>query len=123
MIRFKSINVRIDLAHPAMQRLLITLAHLDRAHETLGRTHYTGDLVVTSGNDSRHGEFSRHYSSEAIDIRSHNFLSRARKRDFRLWYEADLGAQFRVLLEAEGTPNEHFHAQVRKGLIFDVTAL
>lgn len=76
------------------------------------------ELVVTSISDSQHSPNSRHYRNEAIDIRSKNFPTRESKRQFRAFYEMLLGPNFRVLLEAEGTPNEHFHAQVRKGMTF-----
>lgn len=115
MVRFKSANVRARFHRPAIAYMLAVLSRLDRElHETHAAP-YTGDLVVTSINDSTHGKTSRHYVDEAIDIRTHNFRGRADKRAFREVYEADLGWQFRVLLEAEGTPNEHLHAQVRKG--------
>lgn len=41
-----------------------------------------------------------------------------RKRRFRARLEALAGAKFRVLFEAVGTPNEHIHAQVRKGEVY-----
>ena len=73
------------------------------------------EIVITSINDSTHSENSRHYRNEAIDIRSKNFPSREVKRNFRAKYEEMLGPKFRVLLENEGTENEHFHTQVKKG--------
>jgi hypothetical protein len=33
--------------------------------------------------------------------------------------EEVLGPQFRALLEAEGTPNEHIHVQVKKGRTYE----
>jgi len=73
------------------------------------------EVVVTSANDSTHGAGSRHYTNEALDFRTKNFPSRDFTRWFRRALEETLGPQFRVLLEDEGTPNEHLHAQVRKG--------
>jgi hypothetical protein len=108
MISFKA-GVRIDFASPAMQRLVITLAQLARQERV--------DFVITSANDSRHLVDSRHYTNEAIDIRSKSFPT-AVKRRLREVYEAMLGPQFRVLLEVEGTDNEHFHAQVRRGAVY-----
>jgi hypothetical protein len=75
-------------------------------------------LVITSGNDSTHGANSRHYRDEAIDVRSKSFPSRASKLAFVKRLEAALGDRFRVLFENDGTENEHFHVQVRKGQRF-----
>ena len=74
------------------------------------------ELVITSINDGQHMEGSRHYKNQAIDIRSKNFPNRDSKRQFRAKLEEMLGPGFRVLLENEGLDNEHFHAQVRKGV-------
>ena len=119
MIRTKSNSVRLNFNSEPIRRMVVTLAKLDRSHDVglaAGRPRrYTGDLVITSGNDSTHGPGSRHYTDEAIDVRTHNFTSREARRNFRVRWEAALGPQFRVLLEHEGKPNEHFHAQVRKG--------
>jgi hypothetical protein len=112
MIRTKSIGVRLDFTSEPIRRLVLTLALVDRW--SAGDA-YDGDLIITSGNDSRHSVGSRHFTNEAIDVRTHNFHSRTMKRAFRGWWENELGPQFRVLLEHEGTPNEHFHAQVKKG--------
>jgi hypothetical protein len=71
------------------------------------------EAVITSGSDGRHRRDSKHYTGEAIDIRSHG-LTREAKRTFRRRYQAALGEEYLVLLEDEGRPNEHFHAQVRR---------
>lgn len=113
-------GVRLNLQHPAIVRMLIGAAIAAEDHAGS----YTGELVITAGNDSVHGTASRHYRDEAIDIRSKNFISRDAKRDFRAHLEniLNLGLgklQFRVLLESEDTANEHFHVQVKKGTAFD----
>lgn len=122
MVRIKSSAVRLNFASEPIRRLLRALGEVDAEHrlrvQQNAQVLYDGDLWVTSGNDSTHGTGSRHYSDEAIDVRSHNFRSRMAKRYFREWYERTLGPQFRVLLEGEGTDNEHFHAQVRKGHVY-----
>jgi hypothetical protein len=84
------------------------------------------EIVITSVNDSKHSVGSRHYTNEAIDIRTHNFRTRETKRWFRGELEKELSRhplpqssnKFRVLLEDEGLPNEHLHVQVRKGMRF-----
>jgi hypothetical protein len=75
------------------------------------------DYVITSGNDSTHSPNSRHYVNEAIDVRTNTF-TRDFKRDLRQRFSDALGAQFSVIIEDEGKPNEHMHAQVRKSHVF-----
>lgn len=76
------------------------------------------EVVITSVDDSTHSSNSKHYLDEAIDIRSHNFTV-DNKEPFREELERFLNigspCPFIVLLESLGTPNEHFHAQVKKG--------
>lgn len=75
------------------------------------------ELLVTSIHDGTHGQFSRHYKDEALDLRSHSFSSPKRKADFVISLQARLGPKFWVTLEhpeEQGGP-EHFHIQVAKG--------
>lgn len=84
-----------------------------------------GVIVITSVNDSTHMEGSKHYSDEAIDIRSKNFRTHEAKVDFVLMLKSMLNSNhrepnsFTVILEAIGTDNEHIHAQVRRGEQFN----
>lgn len=85
----------------------------------------TPDIIwVTSLNDSLHSERSRHYTDEAMDIRSKNFPTRTSKLHFVARYSALLNShpedphKFTVIFENEGGPEEHFHVQVRKGHTF-----
>lgn len=81
-------------------------------------------LVITSINDSQHLPNSRHYTDEALDIRSKHFPDNLSKHHFRNALEVRLNdhyrdpQKFRVLFENDGTPNEHFHVQVKKGESF-----
>jgi hypothetical protein len=102
-------NCRVKQYTPALLHLLV---RTERFVESLLEM---DEVVVTSINDSTHGAGSRHYTNEAIDLRTKNMPSREFVRWFRRALEELLGAQFRVLLEDEGTDNEHLHAQVRKG--------
>lgn len=76
------------------------------------------EIMITSANDSTHSAGSKHYYDEAFDVRSHNF-DVAKKELFRTQLEDFLNSNspcyFTVLLEYIGTPNEHFHIQVRRG--------
>lgn len=72
---------------------------------------FTGDLFITSGNDSVHARDSAHYADEALDIRTHN-MSKENKHLFVETLKTRLGREYTVLLEDEGLANEHCHAQV-----------
>jgi hypothetical protein len=82
------------------------------------------DITVTSGNDSGHGDGSKHYTDNAADVRSKNFLSRESKLLFKRRLENMLNSHpefpdcFTVLFEYEGQDEEHFHVQVKKGMQF-----
>jgi hypothetical protein len=116
MIAFKA-GARVKRMTPALTVILNAAA---QAQEELG---YPKVLVVTSVNDGRHSTNSRHYKDEAIDFRTKGAASNTmgtteRKRAFRSRLQSFAGARFRVLFEAVGTPNEHLHAQVRKGQVY-----
>lgn len=73
------------------------------------------DLMITSGTDGEHsGPNDPHHRGEAYDIRSHEFNAEE-KQSILANLRAYLGDRFYVFLEAEGTPNEHFHLQITKG--------
>jgi len=112
MVTFKP-SVRMHRLTPALHRMLDVLFTVDGSLPWLPT-----DLVVTSINDSHHGMGSRHYTDEAIDVRSHSFASLADRYAFRRLLIERLGESFTVLLEDEGQSNEHFHVQVRKGTTF-----
>jgi len=89
-----------------------------QTQEELG---YPEELLVTSINDSSHGTHSKHWRELAEDYRTkgpakNDMGSTAKKQKFRKRFEENCGARFRVILEAIGTPNEHLHAQLKKGL-------
>jgi hypothetical protein len=68
------------------------------------------DVVITSGEDGKHQIKSKHYSGEAIDVRSKNFAP-ATKQPFLELVAARLGPGHDCLLEAVGAANEHFHIE------------
>lgn len=68
-------------------------------------------VVVTSGNDSTHMQGSRHYSDNALDIRTKDFESTAAKRAFLAAVLARLGRDYEGLIEDLGGPNEHAHIE------------
>jgi hypothetical protein len=116
MLTTKS-GVRFATITPALLHMLVTVERLSR---TLFGLPAEG-LVITSGSDSTHMAGSKHYTGEAIDLRSKTLGPL--KGTLVATLRAELGTQFTVLLEQQGTPNEHIHCQVRKGRRFDPDAL
>ena len=106
-------SVRFKRFTPALMTILNALYAAD-LRKLAGQP---DDLVITSVNDSTHGEHSKHYEDAAMDIRSKSFSPQT-KELFRASVEAALGPKFRVLFEGRETANEHFHAQFRKGETF-----
>lgn len=94
---------------PGLVRILVCVDVLAREFEE--------SVMITSGSDGTHSNNppSRHYSMEAIDLRSKNF-THERKVLFMARFQQLAGPKFTILLEDEGLPNEHFHLQVKKGL-------
>ena len=74
-------------------------------------------VVITSANDGTHSRRprSRHYTNEAVDIRSRSFRTAESRNRFLGRLRRELGSSFWLDYERAGTPHEHFHVQVRKG--------
>lgn len=75
------------------------------------------EIVITSVNDSKHMVGSKHYSDLAMDFRSHSFTP-TQKLEVRRRLSELLGPKFTLLLEDEGKSNEHFHLQVKRGVVY-----
>ena len=114
MIVTKSSMVYFDVLTEPLLYMLNSLYEFHRVN----RERHPDKLVITAMSNGVHMKDSKHYTGEAIDLRSNNFSSRDAKRTFRSEFEKFLGPKFRVLLEGETTINEHFHIQVRKGMEF-----
>lgn len=69
------------------------------------------NVTITSGTDGRHMKGSRHYSSEALDVRSKNFKDHKAKLAFLTHVLARLGKGYQGFLEAVGKAEEHFHIE------------
>lgn len=116
MIIFKE-GVRIVVYSGCIEYILSRLSLYHRTYKS------PEDIFVTSINDSnKHSKTSRHYKDEAIDVRSKNF-TKEEKTNFLLRMPEILHmsskTKFTVLLEGEGTENEHFHIQVKKGTTYN----
>lgn len=101
-------NVRVKVFTPHLLRMLETLTWLD-THPVQGQP---AELCVTSINDSTHRPDSKHYLNLALDLRIKTFTPDARDR-FVAALRHELGPDFLVLYEGDGTPNAHLHLQVR----------
>ena len=74
-------------------------------------TKYGVVCVITSANDSTHSAASWHYKGRALDFRTHYDVLNGREQAFRDEVKEALGAEFDVVLEAVGTPQEHLHIE------------
>lgn len=99
-------SVRFKAFTPALLRIL-------RAVWTVAPT-----SVITSANDSGHSPTSRHYTNEAIDLRTRDLPTESAKRALATALRAELGPAFTVLYEDPGGPNQHLHIQPRKGTVY-----
>ena len=87
-------------------RLLTMLAAIANVAATLPH-----DVVITAGVDGTHKTGSKHYTSEALDIRSKNFPSKRAKQEFVRVVLLRLGPGYEMFLESSGKVNEHFHLE------------
>jgi hypothetical protein len=127
MVKFKR-SVRLNNLTPGLLAILTGLYIVERSTLIESKP---DDLWVTSVNDGRHQKNppSRHYSDEAVDVRSWNFRSDIHKDIFASRLEIFLNRRFsptgarmfRVLYESTIKKNgkvirtQHFHIQVIKG--------
>lgn len=72
---------------------------------------YPRELWITAGIDGKHSANSRHYSGNALDLRSKAFPSVALKQEFTKRLSKRLGPDYQVILEDLNGPNEHVHAE------------
>ncbi len=73
-------------------------------------TRYAKDCILTSVTDGRHREGSKHYSGEAVDIRTKH-LTNEEKTEITSEIARALGKDFDVILEGIGTDNNHLHIE------------
>ena len=78
------------------------------------------EIVITSANDGKHSQRprSRHYSNEALDLRSRNFQSATARNLFLQRLRKELGERFYVAYEGHGKKNAHIHVQPRRGTTY-----
>lgn len=92
---------------PAMRRILEVVWEVNDTHKY--------NFVITSANDSLHKKNSRHYTNEAIDLRTHNLKN---PEEAQKMLQSKLGPKFTVLYESPGTANAHLHLQPKSGTTY-----
>ncbi|MCH4894797.1 LysM peptidoglycan-binding domain-containing protein [Sphingomonas sp. SFZ2018-12] len=103
-VAIKEPGVRIDRLASEMAPAIRAVA---QAAERLGLP----TPVITSGNDSRHGTASLHYSNEALDFRGNN-ISVAQGHALRDEVQRILGDRYDVLFETfANASNNHLHVE------------
>lgn len=65
-------------------------------------------ITITAGIDGKHAINSKHYSLEAVDFRTKDLKD---KRGVILDLSTLLGPSYDVILESEGSLNEHGHVE------------
>lgn len=103
----KNRNVYFQEFTPALRRILQVVWEVNDTHKY--------GLVITSANDSVHSKNSRHYTNEAIDLRTHNLKNPVEAQKI---IKSKLGDKFTVLYENPGTPNAHLHIQPKMGTTY-----
>lgn len=73
----------------------------------------TGQFTITACLDGKHKQGSLHYKGLAVDIRSKH-IAPDRKAKLVSQISALLGKDYDVILEGEGTANEHIHLEADK---------
>lgn len=68
------------------------------------------DMVITHGRDGGHQRGSKHYTDEALDLRSHHLAAPDKERWIEIMRQR-LGSDYQVILEDQGKDNEHVHIE------------
>lgn len=77
------------------------------------------DVWITSACDGEHsGPNDPHRRGEAYDFRTHDFTEENKKQFLGCLIDLLGEEHFYCFLESPGTPNEHIHAQVKKGTVY-----
>jgi hypothetical protein len=79
--------------------------------------HAAHDLTITSGTDGEHsGPDDPHHRGEAYDVRSQDLPDKNLALAAIMNFLGDI--RFFGFIEDPDTENEHFHIQVRKGMMY-----
>jgi hypothetical protein len=107
-VKKKNDNVKIDKLDAKI------FDKLSDVKATFTEKGHTGDVVITSGNDSTHGSDSLHYTDKAIDIRT-NFMTDTQQQTLADALQVKLGDGVTVISEHfENSTSNHIHIEVDK---------
>lgn len=92
-------------------KMLVIMAAVANVAHQMQDEHgsFPREVLITSGNDGRHMLTSRHYSNDALDVRTKTFGTLGLKQQFVAQVLARLGRDYQGILESVGKPNEHAH--------------
>lgn len=113
-VKLKSSAVHIEEFSASLCYMFSALERINRLKFCFQPEH----LVITSINDGKHKDDSKHYKNQALDLRSKSFKTEEMKADFMTVLKRELGPKFTIIYEYPGMTNEHFHIQVKKGEVF-----
>lgn len=100
-------KLKIGLKVKGVQpELLLGLLVADSVHRDL----VDDGIVVTELTGGKHKPNSLHYKGQAADIRTHH-LSEKRRNLFNNALKDALGADYDVIIEFPGKPEEHMHLE------------
>ena len=102
MLRLRP-SVRLKDLHPAM---VIAAMVVENAYRQVGK-----DCVITSANDSTHGQGSLHFKGKALDFRIKNLPANQRQAVVANIRDALPVTDFDILWEDVGLDNEHLHVE------------
>ena len=106
-------TVRFGGFTAALCQILTSLEQVARSLDT------PQTVTITAGSDGEHTTHSKHYSFNAVDVRTKNFPDLDRKWAFVEQVQAALPAgKFSVIFESIGKAHEHAHVQLKKGQSF-----
>lgn len=97
MIHYKR-GVKVSHLNP---KLITAIQSLDSVRMSV----FGKSLVITSGNDGEHMKSSKHYTDDAVDVRTRD-LNTQEKDLFTKIAQTMLGNQFQVILE-----KDHLHIE------------
>jgi hypothetical protein len=95
---------------PALLHILYVVEEYSRFHDLT--------VVAMSGSDGQHAPYSGHEHGEAVDVRIAG-LSTQDEKDFLRTVLDRLGPNFYGELRHARHSNEHFHFQLRRGVLFE----
>lgn len=72
---------------------------------------YGHEFIITSVNDGRHMDDSKHFTDEALDSRTKHIQDEYSKKLIASEIKESLGEDFDVILESLGGDNEHLHIE------------